>query len=95
MENIWYFVKNGLLNSEITLANVPLDKVVLVTLILIFTQLLRRFFSATIISSIENFTSETKTDIDDQLVEIIKQPLSWLIFVLGLWVCNLIIAEYK
>ena len=94
MKNLWYFVNNSLLNSEITFANIPLDKIILVGFILIFTQLLREFFSATIISSVENLASQTETKLDDRLIEIIKQPLSWLIFVCGLWVCNLIVAEY-
>ncbi len=94
MESLWYFINNSLLNSEITFANIPLNKIILVGCILIFTQLLRGFFSATIISAIENFTSQTKTQLDDRLIAIIKQPLSWLIFICGLWISNLTVAEY-
>ena len=93
MESVWHFVSN-LGESGPKLANIPLDKIVLIALIITIFQSFRQFFSKVIINYIEGYTGETETDIDDELVEIIKQPLSWLIFITGLWLANSIIAKY-
>ncbi|GAB4531825.1 MAG: mechanosensitive ion channel family protein [Pleurocapsa sp.] len=94
MEEIFNFLKNILLESNFRLANIPLSKILVVAVIITIFQLLKQFFSGVIISYIETYTSQTETDIDDELIEIIKEPLSWLIFIAGLWFCNSIIAEY-
>ena len=94
MESVWFFIKDNLGESSLRFANIPLEKIILIAFIITIFQLLRQFFSGVIINYIETYTSQTETDIDDELVEIIKEPLSWLIFIAGLWFCNSIAAEY-
>lgn len=94
MENLWHFISDNLGETQPRLANIPIEKIILIAIIITFFQSLKQFFSTVIIKYIETYTSQTDTDIDDRLVEIIKEPLSWLIFIAGLWICNSIVAEY-
>jgi MscS family membrane protein len=50
------------------------------------------FFSI-VIKKIKHLTSGTNTTLDDELVQILEQPSSWLIFIAGLWLVQLILAE--
>lgn len=93
MESVWSFISN-LSESQPRVANIPLEKIILIAIIITIFQSLRQFFSKVLINYIETYTSQTDTEIDDELVEIIKEPLSWLIFVAGLWISNSIVAEY-
>jgi len=65
-----------------------------VIVVIVLAQIFKQFFSAIIIKSIENFTSKTKTDLDDKLIKILKQPLNWLIFISGVWLARLLIVDY-
>lgn len=93
MEIIWEQIKETLLHSNSTSANIPLTKIVVIITLIILTQLLRGLFSSIVITRIKNFTSGTNTTLDDELVEILEQPLGWLIFLIGLWIVQLILAE--
>ncbi|MEG4800117.1 hypothetical protein QUB63_03445 [Microcoleus sp. ARI1-B5] len=72
---------------------IPLFKIVLSVIVLTLTLALKQVFSEVIIRRIERLTSKTQTTFDDELVEIIKQPLNWLIVIGGLWIVQLILAE--
>ena len=93
MEIILKQIKETLLDSNITIVDIPLTKIVLVVTILTLTQLLRGLFFSIAIKRIKLLTSGTETTLDDELVEIREQPLGWLIFIAGLWIVQVILAE--
>ncbi|WP_227788836.1 MULTISPECIES: mechanosensitive ion channel domain-containing protein [unclassified Nodularia (in: cyanobacteria)] len=70
-----------------------MNKIFLIVTIMTLTQLLRGLFFSIIIKRIKHFTSGTETTLDDELVEILEEPLGWLIFIAGLWIVQLILAE--
>ncbi|NEU75053.1 mechanosensitive ion channel [Hassallia byssoidea VB512170] len=82
-------------SADISIVNtpIPLFKIVFVVIVLTLTLALKQVFSEIIIRRIERLTSKTQTTFDDELVEIIKQPLNWLIVIGGLWIVQLILAE--
>ncbi|MBD2496899.1 mechanosensitive ion channel family protein [Nostoc sp. FACHB-280] len=79
MQEILNLLKN------IDYSGIPIGKIVTVIVVLTLTQTLRRFVVELIVRTIERFTKQTKTDLDDELVGIIKPSLSWLILIAGLW----------
>ncbi len=93
MEIIWKEIQETLLDSNINIAHIPLTKIVLVVTIITLTQLLRGLFFSIAINRIKHFTSGTETTLDDELVEILEQPSGWLIFIAGLWIVQVILAE--
>lgn len=92
VQDFWDFVNTNWLNSEITVLDIPLLKIVLVIVIITLAQVLRKLFSAIIIQSIEDFTSKTETELDDELIAILKQPLNLLIVIGGVWLAKLVIV---
>ncbi|BAY48744.1 MscS mechanosensitive ion channel [Scytonema sp. HK-05] len=82
-------------NADISIVNtpIPLFKIVIIVIVLTLTLALKQVFSEIIIRRIERLTSKTQTTFDDELIEIIKQPLNWLIVIGGLWIVQLILAE--
>ncbi|MEG4145520.1 mechanosensitive ion channel domain-containing protein [Microcoleus sp. Pol12B5] len=93
MEIIWKQIKEKLLDSHITVAHIPLTKIVLVVIIITLTQLLRGLFFSIAIKRIKLLTNGTETTLDDELVEILEQPSGWLIFIAGLWIVQVILVE--
>jgi MscS family membrane protein len=93
MEIILKQIKETLLDSNITIVDIPLTKIVLVVTIITLTQLFRGLFFSIAINRIKLLTSGTETTLDDELVEILEQPLGWLIFIAGLWIVQVILAE--
>jgi MscS family membrane protein len=87
MEAIW----NALQNLDYS--GIPIGKIAAAIIILTLTQALRRFVVAVIVKSIERFTRKTKTDLDDELIAILKPALSWLILIAGLWLVKEILAK--
>jgi MscS family membrane protein len=95
MENqwqLWTTIQQNLLNSSVNIANIPLTKILLIAVVFVAIQALKQIFLPVIISKIEQLTSKTNTTLDDELIQIIKPPLGWLIFLAGLWIAQLIIA---
>lgn len=86
-------IKETLFNSSLTIADIPLNKIVLIVTVLALTQILRGLFFSIVIKRIKHLTSGTDTTLDDELVEILEQPLGWLIFIAGLWIVQVILAE--
>jgi MscS family membrane protein len=93
MKIIWKEIQQTLFNSSITIADIPLNKIFFIVLIITLTQLLRGLFFSIVIKKIKHLTSGTNTTLDDELVQILEQPSSWLIFIAGLWLVQLILAE--
>lgn len=87
MEAIWNAVKN------LNYSGIPIAKILLAMIILIAIQVLRRFFVGVIIKGIESFTKKTETQLDDELVEIVKPSLSLLILISGFWLVKEILAD--
>ncbi|EGJ29365.1 MULTISPECIES: mechanosensitive ion channel domain-containing protein [Moorena] len=87
-------IKERIFDTDFKLANIPLSTIVLVVLILMFTQILRGLFTAIIISRIERLTSGTESTLDDEFLRIIRAPLGWLIWLAGLWVVQLVVASH-
>lgn len=87
MEAIWNALKN------LDYSGIPIGKIVTAIIILTVTQALRRFVVAAIVKTIERFTRKTKSDLDDELVQILKPSLSWLILIAGLWLVKGILAQ--
>ncbi|WP_257207540.1 mechanosensitive ion channel family protein [Nostoc linckia] len=84
-------VLNALKN--INYSGIPVSKIVAVIVVLTLTQVLRRLFIAVVIKSIERFTSKTKSTLDDELVVVLKPSLGWLIFIGGIWLSKIILAD--
>jgi len=80
------------LKAGIGVGDIPLLKIVLVILVIALAQLCRKLFTAIIIRYLEDLTSQTETELDDELIVILKQPLNWLIVVAGVALAKLIIA---
>jgi MscS family membrane protein len=80
-------------NLNIDFSGIPIGKIIITFIILTITQVFRRFFAEVIIKRIEYVTSKTKSEIDSQLVKIIKPSLSWIFLIAGLWVVKEIWAD--
>jgi len=89
--DFWTLIFSG----DISIVHIPISlfKIVLSVIVLTLTLALKQVFSEIIIRRIERLTSETQTTFDDEFIEIIKQPLNWLIVIGGLWIVQLILAE--
>jgi MscS family membrane protein len=87
MEAVWNTLKN------LDYSGIPVGKIIAAIIILTLTQTLRRFIVAAIVKTIERFTRKTKTNLDDELIAILKPSLSWLILIAGLWVIKEIWAK--
>lgn len=88
LEQVWNRI------GEITIFGLSPYKLLLALGVLLLTLILQGFIAGVIIKSIERLASNTESDIDDQLIAIIKKPLSWLVLVVGFWVVHIILIEY-
>ncbi len=93
MQIIWKQIKETLLDSNITIVDISPTKIILIITIIALTQVLRKWFFSIFVMRIKHITDRTNTTLDDRLVEILEQPLGWLIFISGLWIVRLILAE--
>ncbi len=87
MEAVWNTLKN------LDYSGIPVGKIIAAIIILTLAQTLRRFVVAVIVKTIERWTKKSKTDLDDELIAILKPSLSWLILIAGLWVVKEILAK--
>ena len=78
--------------KSINLPGIPIAKIAITFIILILTQVLRRFIVGVIIKSIKRFTSRTRSSLDDQFIEVIEPSLNWLIQISGFWLVKEIFA---
>ncbi|NET45273.1 mechanosensitive ion channel family protein [Okeania sp. SIO2B3] len=88
LEQIW----NSL--GEITIFGLSAYKLLFAIGVLLLTLILQGFIAGVIIKSIEGLAANTESDLDDQLIAIIKEPLSWLVLVAGFWAVHIILVEY-
>ncbi len=106
MEQIWNSIKTNILDSEIlrairsnifesdiAIANIPLGKIVVVGIILTLALALRGLLFNIFIKWLKPITEKTETTLDDELLEIVKKPTGWLIFISGVWISRFVIGE--
>ena len=93
MMNIWYLADWSLLNSEMGIVEIPLIKIAAVIVVITISQIFRKLFAKIIIGYFEELTSKTESELDDELIAIIKQPLNLLIVVAGISVAKLIVVS--
>ena len=63
---------------------VTVGEMALASLVLFAFILTRKFFARVVIARLKRWASLTKTDIDDQIVVVLQQPLMFLFFIIGL-----------
>jgi len=83
----------NLLNPEMEIADISSIKIVAVIVIITLAQIFRKLFATIIIKYFEDLTSQTESELDDELIAIIKQPLNLLIIVAGIGLAKLIIVS--
>ena len=84
MEQLWDAIQNT------DYSQIPLAKISLVVLLLICTLVVRQIVFALVIKRIERWAGQTETDIDDELLKILRPSVTLLIFIAALWIIPLI-----
>ena len=82
------------MNQELTVVGIPLFTLITAALVIALALLVRRIFSMQIIGYISRLTRKTRSDLDDQLIELLKGPVGWLIVLGGVWIAYLLLAEH-
>ncbi|MGA9378636.1 MAG: mechanosensitive ion channel domain-containing protein [Phormidium sp.] len=93
MEDFWQNLREIILNPNTTIAGVELFKIVIVVVVLLLSQVFKRFFFSIVVHRIEQLTKQTNSTLDDQLIDVIKPPLGWFIFLVAFWVVPLLLGE--
>ena len=91
--NIWFLADFSFLNSEMGVADIPLVKIVAVIVVITLAQIFRKLFASIIIKYFEDLTSQTESELDDELIAILKQPLNLLIVIAGIGLAKLIVVS--
>ena len=89
MNEVLQFIDNYL-----GLFGVPGTRIVLATLVIILTLVLRKFVAARMLNYIRKLTARTKTTLDDALIEILDKPLRLLVLLFGLYFARIIIVAH-
>ena len=82
-----------LFNTDIIIAGIPLANIIVSAIIIALTQLLTGLFTFIILRIIAYLTRKTTTQMDDKLIDLLRQPLKWSILLAGLWLVKLVIAD--
>lgn len=82
-----------LFNTDIIIAGIPLTDIIVSAIIIALTQLLTGLFTFIILRRIAYLTRKTTTQMDDKLIDLLRQPLNWSILLAGLWLVKLVIAD--
>ena len=88
LETLWNEIQ-----QKNSVYNVPFDKIILVVVIIFLALILRKLFLDVVISRLESLAHHSQTDLDDELIEVLKQPLSFLILIGSLSVIELVVGE--
>jgi MscS family membrane protein len=83
-----------LINQYLTVFDVPGTEVLAAVAVVALSLILSRLFSQVVLKYIQRLTRKTKTTLDDQVIDILKRPLSWVIVLGGLWVAHAILTAY-
>lgn len=84
----------SLLKKDGLIIGIPAAKVIAVMVVLMAALLLRRIFSVVLIKYLKKLASKTKTDIDDALILVLEEPLSFLILLMGLILIRLLLIAH-
>jgi len=76
------------------LVHVPFGKIFVIAVIWGLILSFKKIITNVVIVKLEEITSKTNTHLDDQLIEVIKPPLVWLIFLAGIELSKIILAQY-
>ena len=82
-----------LFNTDIIIAGIPLANIIVSAIIIALTQLLTGLFTFIILRRIAYLTRKTTTQMDDKLIDLLRQPLKWSILLAGLRLVKLVIAD--
>jgi MscS family membrane protein len=81
-------------NSYLTVFGVPGTKVLAAAAIIALALILNRLFARVVLRYFQRLTRKTETTLDDEMVEILKHPLGWLIILVGFSAAHAIMAEH-
>ena len=87
-------IQNIFSNSDITIGNIPLSKIIIVAVLMLLILGLKSFFTQRIIKVFESWTAKTETELDDEFIASAKKPLGWLIILAGISLSQLILEAH-
>ena len=67
-----------------TFLGVSVGQLAIAVIVLLLALLLRRFFARVVIARLKKWTDKTRTDIDDQILAALQQPLMFVFLIIGL-----------
>lgn len=88
MAKIWQLIEN------VKILDIPVIIIFFIILSLIATLVFKQLLTVIVIRRIEALTRNTTTTLDDQLIAAIKTPIGWFIYLMGLWIIQLILTDY-
>jgi MscS family membrane protein len=68
------------------LYGIDISRIIIAVLIFIFFLLIRRLFSSRVIFRLKALVQKTETELDDELLEILEQPIAFIPVVIGLFI---------
>ncbi len=83
MSNFWEVVKEVWQQG---LYGIDISRIIIAVLIFIFFLFIRKFFSGRIILRLKAVVEKTETRLDDELLEILEQPIAYIPVVIGLFI---------
>ncbi|NER37205.1 MAG: mechanosensitive ion channel [Oscillatoria sp. SIO1A7] len=87
-ETLW-----NIIQENTSIYNLPLDKIIIVVAIIFIALVSRHLFLSIVISHLKRLAQHTQADLDYELIEVLKQPLSFLILIGSLWAIELVVGE--
>ncbi len=63
---------------------ITVGELAIAAIVLFVFILMRKFFARTVIERLERWANLTETDVDDQIIKALQQPLMFLFFIIGL-----------
>ena len=79
-------------DTKLEIFGIPGLKLLIATLILVFSFLFRKLFSEIAINNIKRITKRTKTELDDALIDILNPPVGFLIILLGIALTQMVLG---
>jgi len=83
-----------LINNYFTVFGVLGTRVLAAAAILGAALVFNRLFVLVILGAVQRLTQKTKTTLDDELLEILRRPIGWLIILAGVWGAYLVLLEH-
>ena len=84
MDAIWKALEH------VNYSGIPIGKIVGTLLVLLVMKLSRKYIINGLIRNIQRFTRKSKATLDNEILEIIKPSLRWIILIGGIWAIELI-----